>query len=48
VLVGVALLLRSLTVAGDLKFVLLAVSGVVGSFAVGWAAVRLRTVREGR
>ncbi|HET9020823.1 MAG TPA: acyltransferase family protein [Ornithinibacter sp.] len=41
VLVVVALLLEPLDVPGDLRFVVLAVGGVLGSFACGWAAVRL-------
>lgn len=38
VLVIGALLLTSLDVSGDLKFLMLTVVGVVGSFACGWAA----------
>jgi Acyltransferase family len=41
VLVAGALLLERLDVPGDLKFVLLAVIGVLGSFAVGLAAVQV-------
>jgi hypothetical protein len=39
VLVFGALLLRSLDVAGDVKFALLTVVGVTGSFACGWAVL---------
>ncbi len=41
VLVVIALLLDPLDVPADLRFVVLAVGGVLGSFACGWAAVRL-------
>lgn len=41
VLVAIAVLLDPVAVPGDLKFVVLAVGGVTGSFACGWAAVRL-------
>ena len=41
VLVVAALLLRGLDLPGDLKFVLLALIGVLGSFACGFAAVRV-------
>lgn len=42
VLVVGALLLSPLDIAGDLKFLIIAVAGVVGSFACGWAVVVLR------
>lgn len=41
VLVLGALALTALDMAGDLKFLILAVVGVVGSFACGWAVVTL-------
>ena len=41
VLVVIALLHDPLDVPADLRFVVLAVGGVLGSFACGWAAVRL-------
>ncbi len=40
-LVVIALLHDPLDVPADLRFVVLAVGGVLGSFACGWAAVRL-------
>jgi hypothetical protein len=39
--VFVALLLHSLDLAGDVKFVILTVVGVAGSFACGWAVLVL-------
>jgi len=46
VLVALALVLRPLALSGDVKALLVATLGIVGSFALGWLLIQRTALRR--